>query len=259
MKLNVVPPRTGLQWVKQGMQTFWRQPLALTGLFFMFWTAFLFMAIVPVVGLLAALVLTPTGTLGLMVATSQAAEGKFPWPSALLQGLRSGKDKRKQLLVLGALNAATVLLIIFAVSAIASNEPIGGLAGDDGPQLFALTPASLIASLLQLPLTLLFTLAPGLVFWHGVPAVKALFFSAVAVWRNLGAYCLFALAWVVVITGVLLVVGLALRLVGATLAVPLVGPIALMLLAMVSTSLYFTFRDSFSAEGPPPDPTGDTA
>ena len=36
MKLNLVPARTGVLWVKLGIRTFFRQPLALAGLFFMF-------------------------------------------------------------------------------------------------------------------------------------------------------------------------------------------------------------------------------
>ena len=39
MKLRNVPAGTGLQWVKLGIQTFFRQPLALSGLFFMFMAA----------------------------------------------------------------------------------------------------------------------------------------------------------------------------------------------------------------------------
>jgi hypothetical protein len=255
MKLNVVPPRTGLLWVQLGIKTFWRQPLALTGLFFMFWTVFLLLSLVPFIGLVAALVLTPVGTLGLLVATSQAVEGRFPWPGALIEGLRSGARKRRQLLLLGAANAVLVAAVILGVTALASQEPIGGAAAKDQAQLFVLTPATVIASLLQLPLTLLFTLAPALTFWHDVPAAKALFFSAVAVWRNLGAFCVFGLAWVGVLTSVLFLIGLLLRLVGAGIGVTLVSPIALMLLAMVSTSLFFTFRDSFSAD--PPSPTDD--
>ena len=36
ISLNIVPARTGMTWVKRGMQTFFKQPLALGGLFFMF-------------------------------------------------------------------------------------------------------------------------------------------------------------------------------------------------------------------------------
>ena len=36
MKLQLVPARQGTLWIKLGIQTFFRQPLALAGLFFMF-------------------------------------------------------------------------------------------------------------------------------------------------------------------------------------------------------------------------------
>ena len=36
MKLNIVSARTGSLWVRQGIRNFWRQPLALTGLFILF-------------------------------------------------------------------------------------------------------------------------------------------------------------------------------------------------------------------------------
>ena len=36
MKLNVVKARTGSLWVRQGIRNFWRQPLALSGLFLLF-------------------------------------------------------------------------------------------------------------------------------------------------------------------------------------------------------------------------------
>ena len=36
MKLNIVTPRTGFVWVRLGIRTFWKQPLAMSGLFFLF-------------------------------------------------------------------------------------------------------------------------------------------------------------------------------------------------------------------------------
>ena len=36
MKLNLVDAKTGTVWVRQGIRAFWKQPLALSGLFFMF-------------------------------------------------------------------------------------------------------------------------------------------------------------------------------------------------------------------------------
>ena len=55
MKLNIVPARTGLTWVKLGAVTFLRQPLALTGLFFMYMAAVLVISQVPLLGIVAAI------------------------------------------------------------------------------------------------------------------------------------------------------------------------------------------------------------
>ena len=72
MKLNVVPARTGLQWVRAGMRTFFRQPLALSGLFFMYMAMVMVMALVPLVGPVLAGMLVPAATLGLMAASAEA-------------------------------------------------------------------------------------------------------------------------------------------------------------------------------------------
>jgi hypothetical protein len=251
MKLNVVPPRTGITWVQQGLKTFLRQPLALAGLFFMMWASVFVVSIIPVVGIFAALVYAPTGTLGLMIATEKVTRGVFPMPTSLVEGFRGDRARLRQLLLLGAINAALVIAIVLLVSSFASNEPLAGPATKDQPQLMALTPATIIASLLQLPVAVLFTIAPALVFWHGVPAVKALFFSAVAFGRNLGAWIVFGAFWTGLIVVVMLVVGLLVQLLGGAAATGLVVPVALTLLAALSTSLFFPFRDSFAAD---PDP-----
>jgi hypothetical protein len=36
MKLQILPAKQGLLWVRLGIRTFWRQPLAMTGQFFLF-------------------------------------------------------------------------------------------------------------------------------------------------------------------------------------------------------------------------------
>ena len=71
MKLNIVTPRTGLLWVRIGLRTYFRQPLALTGLFFMYTTVVLLLAIVPGIGVVAGGMLVPAATLGLMAATRE--------------------------------------------------------------------------------------------------------------------------------------------------------------------------------------------
>jgi len=90
VKLNIVPARTGIQWVKLGIRTFIRQPLGLAGLVFMYLSVLLLIATVPLVGLVVPFFLLPAATLGLFVATERVAAGTFPMPSVVLSGFRAG-------------------------------------------------------------------------------------------------------------------------------------------------------------------------
>jgi len=245
VKLNIVPARTGILWVKLGMQTFMKQPLALTGLFFMYMAAVLVLSQIPVVGPVLGAMLVPAATLGLMAATAEAERGRFPMPSVLISGFRAGRQRARAMLVLGA----AYFLAFLAISALMPIEPGPGAAGSP-PQLRA-SPALLVVAALQLPMLIVFSLAPALVHWHGVTPLKSLFFSLVAFWRNLGAYLVFAAAWCLIVAGLMLVIGLVFALFGAPPSVATLSPILFVVAAMISASLYFTFRDTFSADGTP--------
>lgn len=249
MKLNIVPPRTGVQWVKLGLQTFFRQPLALTGLFFMYMTAVIVVAQVPVVGVVLGAMLVPAATLGLMAATAEAVKGRFPMPSVLISAFRAGRQRARAMLVLGALYTGGSLLATSLARLMAGAPPAAPVTGIDSTTLLALA--------LHTPLFLMFWHAPALVHWHGVSPVKSLFFSVVACFRNLGAYLVYALAWMAVFLGVGSLLGLVGGLIGGpSMASAVMMPTALLMASMFSTSIYFTFRDSFVAppEEPPPAP-----
>ena len=72
MKLTIVPARMGFVWVRQGIRTFWKQPLAMSGLFFLFMAWVSLASMIPLIGNVIALVLLPAMTLGLMAATAVA-------------------------------------------------------------------------------------------------------------------------------------------------------------------------------------------
>ena len=102
MKLRMVPARQGAVWVKMGMRTFFKQPLALSGLFFLFMAAMSVLSMVPVLGSIVALTLLPAATLGLMAATQETTKGKFPMPTVLVSAFRAGQQQLRGMLVLGA-------------------------------------------------------------------------------------------------------------------------------------------------------------
>lgn len=258
MKLNIVPARTGILWVKLGVQTFLKQPLALAGLFFMYMAAVLVLSQVPVLGPLFAGMLVPAATLGLMAATAEAAKGRFPMPSVLISAFRAGRQRARAMLVLGVLYTLGSLLATLIGSLLMGAGPAPSAAADAAPQIDART---LFVLLLHTPLLVVFWHAPALVHWHGVPPVKSLFFSGVACLRNFGALLIYGFAWLGLFLGVGFVLSsIGLLFGGLAVARSVMMPTVLLLVAMFSTSMYFTFRDSFLAtdDETPAGPGGET-
>ena len=105
MKLQILPAKQGLLWVRLGIRTFWRQPLAMTGQFFLFMGLLSLCSLIPFIGSFVGLALLPMASLGLMAATREAHVGNFPMPHLLWLGLRSGAETRRHMAVLGGLYA----------------------------------------------------------------------------------------------------------------------------------------------------------
>lgn len=263
MKLNIVPARTGLTWVRLGVRTFLRQPLALSGLFFMFVAMMSLVSVVPLIGLALTMALLPACTLGFMAAAREADAGKFPMPKVFLSAFRAGRDQLRAMLLLGLIYGAGLWLIIGITSLVDGGRFAEGyLSGSTSAVQIARDPSLwsglLVFLALQLPLSLMFWHAPALVHWHRVAPIKSLFFSLVACIRNFWAFTVYGLAW----TAIMMVLVQLISLLGlASASAPLVGVLfmagTLAITAMILTSTYFTFRDCFRAEDPHPGPTDD--
>lgn len=262
MRLRPVPAAQGLAWVKLGARTFLRQPMAMAGLFFMFMAVVSVLSMIPVVGSVAAIVLVPSATIGLMAASREAHEGRFPMPALLVTAFRGGMDKARPMLALGFIYAVIVALLMGAAMLVAPGDtPAVGTDAEVTPEMLRQAmfgPDMLVMMLLYVPVLMAFWHAPALVHWHGVPPVKSLFFSALACWRNKGAMLVYGAGWL----GVFLLGGLATSflasLMGGTAAVAMIlYPAVLLMAAMFHTSVYFTFRDSFDASDA--DPTDSPA
>ena len=252
MKLNIVPARTGLTWVKLGFKTYLQQPLAMSGLFFMFMALLSIATLVPLIGAALALALLPAATLGLMAATQEATKGKFPMPTILISAFRAGKQQVRAMLVLGALYAVGFLAIM-AISTLVDGGGfarlylVGGKITEDVVRQTDFQLAMWATLALYLPLSLLFWHAPALVHWHGVTPVKSLFFSLMACYKNWAALTIYGMAWV----GIFVVTMLVVTVIAAVLGNPAFAalalfPVGLLIMAIFFTSIYFTFRDSFT-------------
>ncbi len=259
MHLNQLSAGHGWVWVKQGLGVFFKQPLAMAGLFFMFMMGISLLAVIPLVGTFLAVALVPAGTLGLMAASREADAGRFPMPLTLLTAFRAGSTHSKAMWMLGGLYAAVLLVVMLVSGLLLPTEALQALQGTDvDPEQVRqalLGPGLLVVALLYVPMLAAFWHAPALVHWHGVSPVKALFFSWLACWRNKGAMLVFGLGWL----GIFLLAGLLTSLVAGLLGPQALAfvtyPLVLLLAAMFHASLYFTFRDSFVTHYPTPPST----
>jgi hypothetical protein len=265
MKLQLVPARQGALWVRRGFAVFFTRPLAFAALF----TGFLFFGLVailvPLVGPLLLLASLPLISLGFMIATQQALQGRLPGPGVFVAPLRIDRTRRLALLRMGLAYAVASVVIIWLSDVVDGGRfdalqqamaggkedasEIAGLLTDPQLQLGLVLRFGL-AALLSLP----FWHAPALVHWGGQGVVKALFFSAVACWRNIGAFTVYGLAWAgaILMFGALANVLAALLQQGQLIALAAV-PAGLLFSTVFYASLYFTFVDCFAPDeaGPP--------
>ena len=254
MKLNIVTPKTGAEWVRGGVRTFFKQPLALGGLFFLFMGVISVITMVPMVGGALALAALPAATLGLMQASAMAAAGTFPMPKVLFTAFIHGAAKRQAMLHLGALYTVAFLLVVGLTVLIDGGqfakvylfgEPVTmEMIESDG-----FYTAMWVGTLMYIPLGAMFWHAPALVFWNDVSPAKSLFFSMAACWKNKGAMVVYMGCWFVLFAlASLVIVTIASALAGPQMIGALVAPLGMLLASMFFASIYATYRDSFVIE-----------
>jgi hypothetical protein len=254
MKLQIVSARTGVTWVKEGIRCFWRQPLALSGLFFVFLGVISLTSLLPLVGAFTGLVLLPALSLGLMAASRETVLGKFPMPSILFIGFREGALQSKRMVLTGFCYAMLFCLILALSSLVDGGEfarmyLLGGEITETIANDSRFQEAVLFSLVLYLPLSALFWHAPALIHWHMQPVVKSLFFSVVACVSNWRAFALFGLTWALIfVTTSLFLSVISMLTDDGQLSLMLLLPAMLMLSAMFFTSCYFSFRDCFISE-----------
>jgi hypothetical protein len=256
MKLQINPAMQGVQWVKLGIGTFFKQPLALSGLFFMAFVALIVVGALPVVGGALSLMLVPALAVGIFLASEQASNSMFPKPSALVSALRQGKQQTKSILIIGTVYFCSFWAVL-GLSALIDDGALVKLLWDGAkvselPSILEnarLQYALLLFIGLNAPLLLIFSNASALVHRHQLTPGKSIFFSAVTVVKNYRALAVFAAAWIGVSVAISFAISLLTVIAGNSkeLFVTLVFSSSLLWYAMIVTSMYFTFRDCFEA------------
>jgi hypothetical protein len=264
LRLQTVPARHGMQWIRHGFKVFKRKPVALSGLFSVFLFSAFVILMLPAVGVMLLLMALPMLSLGFMLATHLVLQNLTPTAAVFLLPFKLTPERRNAQLLLCACYALATVAISWLSESIdgGSFENLQKLAGEGAapeqiaealadPQLFwgAVTRFGL-AALLSIP----FWHAPALIHWGGHGLLQALFSSTMGVWRNRAAFTVNALLWAALVIGMSLGASLLVASLGMGLLLPMLAmPLGLLLSTVFYASLYFTFVDCF-VFGAPTEP-----
>ncbi len=264
MKLLRVDAVEGAAWVRRGFQVFLRHPLPFSAVFGVFLFVVFALTLVPLVGALALLALLPLGSLGFMIATRDALQGRMPAPRVFVEPLRGPRPQRLALLRLGLIYAAASLAIIWlsdavdggALERLMQTLSDSNAAADDLRQALA-DPRLELGVLLRFGLAALLAIpywhAPALVHWAGQGVAQSLFSSWVACWRNKGAFTVFALVWSAIVLGFALLANVVAALLGLPQLLAFAAvPVTLLLSTVFYASIWFSFAGCFGPDDAPP-------
>jgi len=253
MKLNSVAPKEGYTWIRQGVWLFKQNPLGFLMLVFMYIFAAQLAVIVPVIGVFAVLLLTPTLSAGFMTACRQAIQKERISPMVYLIALRSSALVRKRILQLGLVYAVLILLMSFTLSLLVDFELLIPLMTSDK----AITPEGLrqvylvlfFGAILYIPIAMLMWFSPVLIAWADMSVGQALFSSCLACWTNKAAFFLYLSIWSVILIAIPLTVGMIFDALDLGQAASfIIAPLSMAGLTVMHCSFYATWKACFTEE-----------
>ena len=253
MRLNSVAPKEGYTWIKQGIWLFKQNPLGFLMLVFMYVFVAQLAVIVPVIGVFAVLLLTPTLSVGFMTACRQAIQKERIRPSVYLIALQSGQFIRNRILQLGLVYAALILLMSFVLSLLVDFETLLPLMTTDKP----ITPEALrevylvlvFGAVLYIPIAMLMWFSPILIAWADMPLPQALFSSWLACWTNKAAFFFYLAIWSAILIAIPLTIGMIFDALDFGQAASfIVAPISMAGLTIMHCSFYATWKACFTED-----------
>lgn len=229
-----------------------KQPMGLVSLLGLILTLAMLLWAFQVIGLIIAVMGMPLFWMSFMLAARRVTEGQRVSPAVLIEPLRD-PAQRMAWLKLGGMYALGVVAVSILASVLGPDmealaDAVEGAAKSDAATTAdpVILQSVLWRVALSLPLSLAFWHTPALVHWAKVPPVKALFFSVVASWRNLGAFVVYGACWLGVIGAggavVQVLTAIAPESIVSTFMAVAVG---MWLAAAFYSSLYFSVTDCF--------------
>ncbi len=251
MYLRQTSSKDGYIWFCQSLWLFGRNPASILLLIFIYLLFVQLIVLIPIVGALAVLILTPIISIGFMCACRSVTLGELISPLIFINSYRqSDPTIQRRLLGLGVIYALAILVISLVVASIVPTKALVSAVIQQQPlkseaiqQLYTLLAAWLAA---YLPFAMFMWFAPVLVFWQKMPVIKALFLSFIACWQHRKAFILYLGIWGGVVIVIPLVFETLLRWFSLeNWAGLVVAPYSVVVLAVLYCSFYVTWTGCF--------------
>lgn len=251
MRAQTLPAAAGWRWIASGFAIFRRNPPILSLLVITYWFTLIFLNILPVLGALAASLVVPGLSVGLMQAARNVERGQPAGLPTLFGGLR---ENTRTLLGLGALYLCCTLGILGLSALIDGGDLVRYMLASNKVERAAVEDADLLlpalfVALLLVPVMMAYWFAPVLAAWHRLPLGKSLFFSFVACWLNWRPFLTYGIGLLLcaglipgVLLGILLIIFPGAQ--GFLTSIVIV-PMALIVAPIIFASFYAAYRDIF--------------
>lgn len=251
MRAQTLPSAAGWGWILAGFAIFRRSPLILGMLVLTYWFTIIFLNVLPFIGTLAASLVIPGLSVGLMQAARQVERGQ-PVGVQTLYG--SMKENGRTLIALGALYLSCTLGILGLSALLDGGDMFRFMMASSRTEKAAVEEADFLAPALfvmvmMTPVMMAYWFAPVLAAWHRLSLGRSLFFSLVACWINWRAFLVYGAGLMLVagiVPGVLMGVLLLIFPGAANFITAMVTmPMVLIIAPTVFASFYACYRDIF--------------
>lgn len=250
MQAVILPATAGWLWIEQGWRLFKSQPMALFSWAMFVTLLLIFATLTAPIGPLIFIALMPAITFVTLSITRHVQAGRKLVPSFWIQPLQQPRLFKK-LLALGGLYviiclaAGFVAFLPFAGELSTSMQTLASTQ-NVAPLLEAMQLPMIIFAVLYFALAALFWYSPILIGWHGKSITQALFFSAIACWRNKWAFIVYGVCWAGIFVGFDLLIGVLVSLgIPLDMAATLQVPVNIVIGSVLYASFYPTYTSVF--------------
>ena len=253
MQALTLPARRGWLWLYEGFLLTRKSHVMLSLLIVSYWMLMAAINVVPFVGQVIVAVCIPVFSVSLMNACRAIEQNRQVSLAILFSGFN---ENRHTLLALGSGYFAATMAILGLSSLFDGVALFHYLLGEKVLEAGATASDELvlgaqIALVFFVPLTMAYWYAPVLAGWHGLSAMKSIFFSLVACQRNWRAFLVYGVAAVLfsaILPGMILGMIVPVLPGGSmTLSALLTMFLVLVVAPTLYASFYISYRDVFVA------------